>query len=200
MEHAANIWMPASKPIVPRSPLIPTLTGLEWAWDELDRVERRLVDKLRRGGQSLKDRMLLTGSDTNYLSKKFGDLIFGATAYTAPVTVHLGLWSAALDDTSTGSTASEGGYTSYARLALTNNTTIFATGSGTTTYVKTFPSDALKSWASSTGGGTPAFTYLGVCESLTVGNMVAWASVTSVTINNGDTPQIAQNAFSQTRD
>ena len=29
---------------------------------------------------------------------------------------------------------------------------------------------------------------------------IVWASVSSTTINNGDTPQLAQNAVSQTRD
>lgn len=176
---------------------VPTRHGVEVCRDGLGRREMRLLDRLLRDGI-----LRMAGSDANYLSKKFGDLIFGATAYTAPATLYAGLWTAALDDTFNGATASEAAYTSYARLALTNNTTIFAAGSGTTTYVKTFPSDATKSWPASTGS-TSTVTYMGVLDGnagTSADHGVVWASVTSVTINSGDTPQLAQNAFSQTRD
>ena len=189
---------PGPKLIVPRL-WLPTRHAADLLWDELDRDERRLVDRFFRRGLEV---LRMAGSDANYLSKKFGDLIFGATAFTAPTTLYVGLWTAALDDTFAGNTASEAAYTSYARLSLTNNTTIFAAGTGTTTYAKTFPSDAAKSFATSTGG-TATVTYLGVLD----GNLgtsadhgIIWASVTSVTINSGDTPQLAQNAISQTRD
>jgi hypothetical protein len=184
--------------------MLPTRSGAELFWEELSRKERRLVDRLlklpelRRKIQVLQ----MAGSDANYLSKKFGDLIFGATAYTAPTPVYGGLWTAALDDTFTGATASEANYTSYARLSLTNNTTIFAVGSGTTTYTKTFPSDAYKNFATATGGSSTC-TYIGFLD----GNLgtsadhgLIWATITSVTIGNGATPQLAQNAVSQTRD
>lgn len=188
--------------IRPSSPWLPTRVGAEVLWGDLGRAERRLVDRLFKL-PSLRDKILLmAGSDANYLSKKFGDLIFGATAFTSPATLYGGLWTAALDDTFTGATASEAAYTSYARLALTNNTTIFAAGSGTTTYTKTFPSDATKSWPASTGGSA-TITYMGVLD----GNLgtsadhgIVWASVTSQAIASGDTPQLAQNAVSQVRD
>jgi hypothetical protein len=178
---------------------LPTRVGAEMFWGDLDRYERSLVDRCFK----LKDRFLaMAGSDTNYLSKKFGDLINGATAYTAPTPLLVGLWTAALDDTFNGATASQAAYTSYARLSLTNNTTIFAAGSGTTTYTKTWPSDALKSWPTSTGG-TSTVTYMGVLDGnlgTSADNGIVWASVTSTTINSGDTPQLAQNAVSQVRD
>jgi len=181
---------------------LPTKFGTEVLWDELGKVEKRLTDKFFRLG-NLKDRLLfMSGSDTNYLSKSLGDLAFGKTAYAGETTMFHGLWTAALDDTFNGATASEAAYTSYARLSLTNNTTIFAAGSGTTTYTKTWPSDATKSWATSTGG-TSTVTYMGVLNGnagTSADKGIVWASVSSTTINNGDTPQLAQNAVSQTRD
>lgn len=195
-----DLALPAPKLIVPGL-WLPTKHGIDLFWDEVEKSEKRLLDRvLKRGIDVLK----MAGSDANYLSKKLGDLVFGATAYTAPATLYGGLWAAALDDTFTGATASEAGYTSYARLSLTNNTTIFAAGSGTTTYSKSFPSDAAKNWATSTGTGTNnTITYMGVLDGnagTTADHGIIWASVTSVTINSGDTPQLAQNAVTQTRD
>lgn len=76
------------------------------------------------------------------------------------------------------------------------------TRTGTTTYTNTFPSDATKSWAASTGG-TATVTYLGWLNGnlgTTADKGLAWCSVTLVTINSGDTPQIAQNAQTATLD
>jgi hypothetical protein len=188
--------------IARNTPWFPTSFGAEVIWDELDTVSRRIVDKLLKRPH-IKDKLLLmAGSDCNYLSTALGKLAFGKTAYTGETTIYVGLWTAAIDDTLLGNTASEAGYTSYARMSLTNNTTNFAAGSGTTTYVNTWPSDAAHSFATSTGG-TSTVTYMGALN----GNAgtssdkgMVWASVTSTTINSGDTPQLAQNAVSQTRD
>lgn len=193
--------IPQPKLIVPRV-WLPTRFSAELLWDEFERAERRLLDRFFRLG-SLKDRIrMMAGSDANYLSKALGDLAFGKTAYAGETTLYHGLWTAALDDTFTGATASEAAYTSYARLSLTNNTTIFAAGTGTTTYTKTWPSDAAKNWPTSTGGSATV-TYLGVLNGnagTSADKGVVWASVTSTAIASGDTPQLAQNAMSQARD
>ena len=199
-----GVILPASpKLIVPTSLWHPTKVGLEVAWNNLDRDVRKFFDKYLKA--SPKERILMmAGSLANFSSKAIQDSIWGKTAFTAATTIYFGLWAAALDDTFAGNTASEAGYTSYARLGLTNNTTIFAAGSGTTTYSKTFPSDAAKYFATSTGTGTNnTITYLGaldgnLCTSADHG--YAWCSVTSTTINSGDTPQLAQNAITVTQD
>lgn len=179
----------------------PTRVGLEVAWNDFERDVRHFWDKWLKGG--LKDRIsMMSGSLANFSSKALQDSIFGKTAFTAATTVYFGLWTAALDDTFTGGTASEAAYTSYARLGLTNNTTIFATGSGSTTYQKQFPSDAAKNFATSTGS-TATVTFLGILDGNagTSGDHgYAWCSVTSTTINSGDTPQLAQNAITVTQD
>lgn len=181
---------------------LPTRNGAEAIWADLGKSERGLLDRFFDLG-SLRDKLLLmAGSDANFLSKSLGDLAFGKTAYAGAATIYGALYTAAIDDTLLGNTANEAAYTSYARLALTNNTTIFAAGSGTTTYTKTWPSDAVKSWPTSTGGSSTV-TYLGFLD----GNLgtsadkgLVWASVTSTAIASGDTPQLAQNAVSQVRD
>lgn len=203
MSSAAALPAPGRvKLVFRRSPWLPTRYGAELLWDALERPERRILDEVLKLG-SLREKVLrMAGSDTNYLSKSLGDLALGKTAYAGETTLFHGLWTAALDDTFNGATANEANYTSYARLSLTNNTTIFAAGSGTTTYVKTWPSDALKSFAAATGGSSVC-TYIGQLNGNagTSGDKgTLWASLTSVTINFGDTPQLAQNAFSQTRD
>lgn len=191
------------KVISPSSLWHPTRSGLEAAWQDLPSDARKFFDRYLKA--PLKERILMmSGSLANFSSKALQDSLWGKTAFTAATTLYFGLWAAALDDTFAGNTASEAAYTSYARLGLTNNTTIFAAGSGTTTYSKTFPSDAAKSFATSTGTGTNnTITYLGSLD----GNLgtsadhgMAWCSVTSTVINSGDTPQLAQNAITVTQD
>lgn len=201
---AASPGLFVPKLIVPASPWFPTKHGAEAIWDELEKVERRIIDRILKLPK-LREKigiLMMAGSDANYLSAKLGGLAFGKTAYAGETTIFVGLWTAALDDTFNGATASEAAYTSYARLSLTNNTTIFAAGTGTTTSVNTWPSDATKSWAASTGS-TAVVTYMGALNGnagTSADKGMVWCSVTSVTINSGDTPQLAQNAVSQTRD
>jgi hypothetical protein len=189
---------------VRRSPWVPC-PAIEEIFPEIPKPFKEYFGKLL--GMPLKERIavLMSGSMAFTLSKALIDLPFGATAFgLTNTTLYFGLWAAALDDTLAGNTSSESAYTSYARLGLTNNTTIFAAGSGTTTYTKTFPSDATKSFVTSTGTGTNnTITYLGILN----GNAgtssdkgYAWCSVTSTTINNGDTPQLAQNAVTLVQD
>lgn len=193
-----NTWTP--KLVTPNGPMIPC-PGIE---DYFGLFDSRTVKELKIAlGKPLRDRILMmAGSLCNYSSKALQDLLWGKTAYAGETTVYGALYTAAIDDTLLGNTANESAYTSYARLSLTNNTTIFAAGSGTTTYTKTFPSDALKSWATSTGG-TSTITYLGFLNGnagTSADKGLAWCSVTSTTINNGDTPQLAQNAVTVVQD
>lgn len=195
-----SLWRP--RLIVPSGPIVPTL-AIEEVFDSFDKKARQAIGDLLL--KPMPERILaMAGSLSNYAAKALSDLLWGKTAYAGETTVYAGLWAAALDDTFTGATASESAYGSYARLSLTNNTTIFAAGTGTTTYTKTFPSDATKSWAASTATGTNnTVTYLGFLNGNagTSGDKgLAWCSITSTTINNGDTPQLAQNAVTDIQD
>jgi hypothetical protein len=181
---------------------MPTKLGAEIVWDGLEKRERRALDDVFRL-RGIKEAILrMAGSDCVRLSTVLGELAFGKTAYAGETTIYCALYTAAIDDTLLGNTANEATYTSYARLSLTNNTTIFAAGTGTTTRTQTWPSDATKSWPASTGVANTV-TYLGALNGnagSSADKGLVWCSVNSVTINNGDTPQLAQNAVSQTRD
>lgn len=197
----ATVWTP--KLIVPNGPIVPTVAIEEFFGDFETKVRQEIGALILK---PVRERIsvLMAGSLSNYAAKALSDLLWGKTAYAGETTIYAGLWAAALDDTFAGNTASECAYTSYARMSLTNNTTNFAAGTGTTTYTKTFPSDAVHSWAASTGTGTNnTVTYLGFLN----GNLgtsadkgIAWCSITSTTINSGDTPQLAQNAVTDVQD
>jgi hypothetical protein len=201
-----GVIIPSRRIIVPCSPMMPTRYAAERFWYDIDKDVRKLYDKIFKA-PTIPEKIniaMMAGSLANWASVKIQDLLHGATAYTAitPMIVHL--WASALDDTFNGATAGKCAYGSYAALSLTNNTTIFAAGSGTTTYTKTWPSDAAKSWPTSTATGTNnTITYLGMLD----GNLgtsadhgIEWCTVTSTTINSGDTPQLAQNAMSVVQD
>lgn len=187
---------PRYKYLVPTSPLVPA-HGIEEIFPLFDKATRKKLGDLLRMPIRERIAVLMSGSMANYLSTKLGDLSIGKTAYAGETTIYAGLWSSALDDTMTGATTGESAYGSYARFALTNNTTLFAAGSGSTSYTKTFPSDATKSFVTSTATGTNnTITYLGFFNGNAGSSSdkgMFWCSVTSTTINNGDTPQLLQN-------
>lgn len=179
----------------------PTRVGLEQTWQDLPKDLKRFYDKYLKA--DLRERVvMMAGSLANFGSRALQDSMWGKTAFTSATTIYFGLWASALDDTMTSATTGEAAYGSYARLGLTNNTTIFAAGTGTTTYSKTFPSDAAKSFVASTATGTNnTITYLAMLDVLSgAGNSYAWCTVTSTTINVGDTPQLAINAITVTQD
>lgn len=204
MEVVAEIWTPNS----PRM-MVPRLwlpgEAVEEYFHAFDKDVVDFFKKFLHAPKELKANILMmAGSLGNYASKALQDLLLGKTAYAGDTTIFAGLWAAAVDDTSTGATASEAAYTSYARMSLTNNTTNFASGTGTTTYTKTFPSDTAHNFNTSTGTGTNnTITYamfLNGNAGTSADKNIAWCSVTSTVINNGDTPQLAQNAVSVVQD
>jgi hypothetical protein len=124
--------------------------------------------------------MMGGGSFTDYLENKLLDHIFG-DSYTAP-TAYLALWTSALTDASTGSTGGELTYTTYARqtgLTIAGSTSAAAAGSKTNDVAITFP-------AVTAGGGT--VTFWGLCDALTVGNMLVWGTATSTVLSTTQTP------------
>lgn len=128
------------------------------------------------------------GSFSDFLEKEILDHIFSKVTYTAPATLYVGLWTAALNDASTGSSANEVSGGSYARVAVTNNATNWPAATGTTATksngtVITFPT-ATGSW------GT--VTYFAILDAATAGNILGWAILTqSKAIGSGDTASFA---------
>lgn len=124
----------------------------------------------------------MAGSFSDYLEAKILDEVFGATAFSAPGTLYVALFTAAPSD-SGGGTEVTGG--SYARVAVTNNTTNWPNATGTSPTSKangtviTFPT-ATANW-----GTVVAF---GIFDASSGGNLIAWADLnTSRTINSSDT-------------
>src|SRR4249920_148253 len=62
-------------------------------------------------------RGLTAASFSDYLENKVLDHIFNDGTYSVP-TASLGLWTSALTDASTGATAGEAAYTTYARVTI----------------------------------------------------------------------------------
>jgi hypothetical protein len=143
----------------------------------------------------------VAGSKSDYLENALLNQVLGAAAFTAPGTVYVALYTAALTDASTGTSAAASEVstsgTAYARVAVTNNTTNWpttSTGSKSNANAINFPT-ATGSW------GT--VTHFAVLDSATVGagNILYWASLTSSkTIGNGDTASFAASQITITED
>jgi len=129
----------------------------------------------------------MAGSFSDFLELEVLDHVWGNAAYTAPGTHWFGLWTAALDDTSTGSTANEVTGNGYARQSLANNATNFpAAAAGAKAN-----GVAVTGWAAA-GGNWGTVTYLGNVDASTTGNMLGWSDLTvSKVINDGDSASIA---------
>lgn len=131
---------------------------------------------------------------SNYLELKLLDQILGGTAYTAPGTVYVALYTASPSGSGGGTEVSGG---SYARVAVTNNTTNWPSATGGSPGSKsngtaiTFPAPTAN-W-----GVVTSFALL---DAASAGNLLAWGALTvSKTINNGDAaPSFASSSLTVT--
>lgn len=173
------MWLPPAEALLP---------------DLSKRSRKILGDLLRR------PRVLMAGSLTNYGAKKVAEELFGGVAYTSATHTYFGLWTASLDDTSTGSTGSEATYGSYARTEVgTGNNQTDAWNAATGTTTATVTNKNAVTFPTSTSG-TNTIIYMAVCDATSAGNMLCWCSVTSQDIASGDTPKVNASAFSIVQD
>ena len=125
----------------------------------------------------------MAGSKSNYLENEILDHVLGGGDYTRPATVYIGLWTAALSDTSTGATANEANYGSYARVAVTNDGTSFpaaASGAKSNDIDIEFPQST---------SGSNTVVAVAVLDAAANGNILYWADLAANrTITSGDTP------------
>lgn len=120
-------------------------------------------------------------SFSDYLENKVLDHIFNDGTFSVP-TASLGLWTSALTDASTGATAGEAAYTTYARVTIgASDMSAAASGSKTNTAAFTFPACT---------AGTSTVTFWGTFDSATIGagNMLVWGTATSTVISTTQTP------------
>ena len=111
-------------------------------------------------------------SFTNFLETEILDHVFGGSAYTAPATHYLALYTATPGET--------GGGTELSGSAYARQTVAFTTAGNTTSNnaAVEFPT-ATASW------GT--VTHVGVFDAVTGGNLMAYAPLTTAkTIDSGD--------------
>jgi hypothetical protein len=120
-------------------------------------------------------------SFSNFLENKVLGHVFGATPYTAPATLYVGLFTSNPGETGSGTEVSGG---SYARQTIA----FTVTGSqASNTAAVEFPT-ATASW------GT--ITYAAIYDAVSGGNLLAYGALTtSKTIDNGDVFRIPAGDF-----
>ena len=135
------------------------------------------------------------GSKSNYLENKLLDYVFGKTAFDPPGTIYAGLWTATLDDASTGATAGEVAGSGYARVAIVNGTADWDAASGGTksnTNVVNF---------GTAGADWGTVTDFALLDANSEGNILYFGALTaSKVISNGDSATIAAGALDITED
>ena len=136
----------------------------------------------------------MAGSASNYLEDKINDHLLGGTTYSPLATVYLALWTATLSDSSTGAPAGEVSGGSYARLAITNNTTNWPNSSG---GVKS--NGTVLTFATPSGSWGTVTDWALIDSSSGAGNILFYGTLTTPkTINSGDTVSFAVSALTVT--
>lgn len=140
----------------------------------------------------------MAGSFGDYLEDKVLSEVFGATAYTAETTLYFALYTTAgsITDASDGSAANEVSGGSYARKAVTNNTTNFPAssgGAGSNGTAITFAT-ATASW-----GTINQVAVFNGNAGTSADKLVIWADLTAAkTVGSGDTASFAVGDFDYT--
>jgi len=146
----------------------------------------------------------MSGSKSFYLAKKLVEEAAGGVGFTPPGNVYVALCTTLPTDTSTGATIVETDYGSYARTQIgtaNNQTDAWNAATGTTTATVTNFGAITFPTAAGTGSTNP-IVGIAVVDSgtLSAGNVLYWASVTSTAIAVGDTPKINAAALSIVED
>lgn len=143
----------------------------------------------------------MSGSKSNYLSKKLIEEAIGGVAYTSATHTYLALCTTTPDDTSTGSTIVETDYTSYTRTEVgTGNNQTDAWNAATGTTTGTVTNKNAVTFPTATGASTNPIVGLAVVDASTAGNVLYWCSVTSTAIASGDTPKVNASALTVVED
>ena len=122
---------------------------------------------------------------SNYLENALINVTLRATAYTAPTTVYLALYTTDPADADTGTECSG---TSYARQSITFGAP--SNGVSTNSAAIEFPQ---------AGGAWGTITHIGIRDALTVGNLLYHTPLdASKTIATGDVFRVASGSLSVT--
>lgn len=134
----------------------------------------------------------MAGSKSDFLENELLDHVLGNAAYSAPATVYIALYTADPSDAGGGTEVTGG---SYARKAVTNNSTNWPNASG---GAKSNGTDIVFVTATASWGTVTAF---GIFDASSGGNLLYWAELTiDKTIDNGDTAQFSTGDLDVTED
>lgn len=135
----------------------------------------------------------MSSGKSDYLKNAVLNGVLGGSAFSLPGTVYLALSTATFSSASTGASMTEVSGGSYARVAVTNNSTNWPAASGGTKAsgaVFTFPT-ATGSW------GTVTSVY--IVDASSSGNILYGCDLTSSrSIASGDTASFASGAITLT--
>lgn len=143
----------------------------------------------------------MAGSKSDYLEAAILNYILGGVAFTPPTNtnpVYVALSTAAYSDAATGASMSEVTGGSYARVAVTNNTTNWPNATGTSPATKS-NGTAITFTAATASWGTVTSFY--ICDALSGGNVYYGGDLTTAkAIGSGDTATFAAAAITITED
>lgn len=140
-------------------------------------------------------------SKSDYLENKLIDAMFRNVAFTPSATLHFGLLTAAPSDSGGGTEVSGG---SYARVAVTGNSTNFANTQNSGTGVSSGTGGLTQNLTAITFPAPTAnwgvVTHFAIYDAASAGNLLFHAALAaSKTINNGDpAPSFGAGAFTYT--
>ncbi len=119
---------------------------------------------------------------SQYAEAKIVDHANGKTSWTMPTHSYVALATSVPTSTSTGTTLADATYTTYARVENNANWTAATAATpsvGVNTATITFPACTASS---------STITAWGICDALTVGNLIWWGTATSTVISTTQTP------------
>ena len=133
---------------------------------------------------------------SNYLELGLLDHLLGGPDYTRPATVYFALFTTAPTESAGGTEVSGG---SYARVAVTNNSTNFPAATSPSGVGTKLNGTAIIFPQSSGSWGT--VTHFGIFDAASGGNMLIYGTLTSArAVTTGDTPKFLASGFSLTAD
>lgn len=137
----------------------------------------------------------MPGSKSDYLEAALLNHVLGGTVFTPPATIYLALYTATPSDAGGGTEVTGG---SYARVAITNNSTNWPAATGTSPTTKTSGAAFTFPAATADWGTIVAF---GLFDAASAGNLLYWGPLnTNKSVLNGDTADFAAGALLITED
>lgn len=126
-----------------------------------------------------------------YLRNTVLNNVFGATTFTPPATLYIGLSTTAIADAGTGITEPAGG--GYAREALANNKTNWTVATGATNFVE----NATEVEFAEAAGAWGTITHFFISDAATAGNvLVSGALDAAKTVATGDIARFTAGSLS----